>query len=83
MLANLGNIKSSTPFKFCRKSQTNVPAPETSIPFMPKFIESQELYDLYFYSKDKYVIVNKVYNSKAPYTDCFYLRYVKTVELVR
>ncbi len=47
---------------------------------MPKFIESDEGHEIYFYSKDKYVVILKVKNSKAPYTDSFYLRYKKVVE---
>lgn len=82
LFLNLANIKKGTPLKFTRKIETNVPAPETSIPFMPKFIESCENHELYFYSKDKYVIIIKIKNSKAPYTDCFYLRYKKTVQKI-
>lgn len=47
---------------------------------MPKFVCSDETHEVYVYSKDKIVIVVKVFNSKAPYTDTFYLRYRKTFE---
>jgi hypothetical protein len=37
---------------------------------------------LYFVSKDKYILTFVVNNSKAPYTDSFYLRGKKVVEKV-
>lgn len=37
-LIKLANIKKNSPLKFSRKIDSNIPAPETSIPFMPKFI---------------------------------------------
>jgi hypothetical protein len=78
----IGNIKSSTPYKFARKSVSTVLLPKSNIPFMPKYVESAESSTLYFHSKDKYIITNYVQNSKAPYTDCFYMIYKKTVEKV-
>lgn len=62
-----------------RKIDSSIPAPETSIPFMPKFINCSEGHELYLYSRDKFVVIMKVTNSKAPYTDCFHLRIRKTV----
>jgi len=44
---------------------------------MPKVVFCDEIQDLYFASKNKYVIESKVQNSKVPYTDTFYLRYRK------
>ena len=77
-----GNIKSNTPYIFTRVIRANVPLPSSNIPFMPKFVDSKETQELYFISKNKYVVFGIVNNSKAPMTDCFYLRTKKIIERI-
>jgi hypothetical protein len=49
---------------------------------MPKQAHLHEEVKLYFYSKDKYVLVTKIENSGIPYCDYFNIRYKKVIETI-
>jgi hypothetical protein len=49
---------------------------------MPKQANLREECTLYFFSKDRYIMLTKVQNGGIPYCDYFNIRYKKVVETV-
>lgn len=77
---NLANIKDNSPLKSTRKLNYTVPLANTGVPFMPKTAKAEEIQNLYFYSKHKFMIESTVATTGAPYTDTFRVEMRTTVE---